>query len=127
MTDLIKGPWTVTGETTWSLDTGGGNSYYHIYNNSGTPVAIVAVDYSFNADTSLFEGEETLDEITSLVVSAPNMLKALKLQQEAFEALFAHCLSNGVFNAWGKPLDCTLLNSAKSAVDAVIYEAENAL
>lgn len=31
----------------------------------------------------------------------------------AFDALFVHCCSNGVFNAWGIPFNCTSLNNAR--------------
>lgn len=31
--------------------------------------------------------------------------------QQLHEDLFGHCLSNGVFNAWGKRFDCTNLNN----------------
>jgi hypothetical protein len=31
----------------------------------------------------------------------------------AFDALFVHCCSNGVFNAWGQPFNCTSLNNAR--------------
>jgi len=33
-----------------------------------------------------------------------------------FDQIFGHCLSNGVFNAWGKSLNCSLLN--KVGIDA---------
>ena len=41
--------------------------------------------------------------------------KALRLYEEAFDEMFSHCLSNGVFNWWGAALDCTKLNEAHLA------------
>lgn len=116
--DNIKGPWTVDGETIWLLDTDSGNTSYTVYNREGKPVAVVAVDHSFDQD-------EILEEIAGLVVAAPNLLTACKLQMKAWDELFGHCLSNGIYNAWGKAFDCTELNRAKSALDAAIYQAEN--
>lgn len=48
------------------------------------------------------------------------LLVALKSYEMAFDGLFAHCLSNGVFNAWQAPLDCTALNLAHEAAGAAI-------
>lgn len=38
--------------------------------------------------------------------------EALKAYERVFDALFAQCLSNGVFDAWGGRFDCTTLNEA---------------
>lgn len=38
--------------------------------------------------------------------------KALKAYEEAHEDLFSQCLSNPVYNAWGKQVDMTKLNEA---------------
>lgn len=40
------------------------------------------------------------------------MREALEAYESAREQLFMHCLSNGVFNAWGHAMDCTQLNDA---------------
>lgn len=40
------------------------------------------------------------------------MRSALVKYEEAFDGLFISCCSNGVFNAWGKPVNCTALNEA---------------
>lgn len=39
-------------------------------------------------------------------------LEAVVASQAAFDEMFDHCVSNGVFNAWQKPMDCTKLNAA---------------
>jgi hypothetical protein len=44
---------------------------------------------------------------------------ALAAYEKAFEALFAQCCSNGVFDAWQKPVDCTLLNEAHDLASRV--------
>lgn len=51
-------------------------------------------------------------------------IEALRLYQKAFEHLFASCLSNGIYNAWQQPVDCTDLNLAHSAASKVLRELE---
>lgn len=42
-----------------------------------------------------------------------------------FDDLFGHCCSNGVFNAWGKPFNCTKLNEVNRKIgDALKSETE---
>lgn len=38
------------------------------------------------------------------------LVNALEEHVGVFDALFVHCCSNGVFNAWGEPFDCTKMN-----------------
>lgn len=38
--------------------------------------------------------------------------EALKAYEDAHEDLFVQCLSNPVYNTWGKQLDMTKLNKA---------------
>lgn len=45
---------------------------------------------------------------------------ALQVCADAWEALFEHCLSNGVFNRWGKEIDCALLNKAREQIRAAL-------
>lgn len=59
-----------------------------------------------------------------LIDAAPDLLEACKKWQSVFDELFGHCLSNGVFNAWGQPLDCTKMNEASEASNAAIAKAE---
>jgi hypothetical protein len=61
--------------------------------------------------------------VPSLVDDA---IDALRKWNAAFEGLFAHCVSNGVFNAWGRRLNCTKLNEAHEASNAVIWKADKA-
>lgn len=48
---------------------------------------------------------------------------ALIKYEQAFDELFASCLSNGIFNRWGKQVDCTTLNEAHSLAQAVLKES----
>lgn len=53
------------------------------------------------------------------------LLKALKMHKEVFDELFGHCCSNGVFNAWGKPFDCTKLNEANCVTERLLRLESN--
>lgn len=48
------------------------------------------------------------------------IIHALEAYEAAREGLFIHCLSNGVFNAAGEPLDCTALNEAHLAAEKAL-------
>lgn len=50
-------------------------------------------------------------------------IAALRKWNEAFDGLFAHCVSNGVFNQWGRRFNCTALNEAHETSDAVLRKA----
>lgn len=53
-----------------------------------------------------------------VVINKPEVhsaIEALKLYEQAFEAMLVQCCSNGIKDAWGKPVDCTLLNQAHCA------------
>lgn len=47
-----------------------------------------------------------------LVAQNARLREALTKYETAWEELFAHCLSNGVFNAWGQAVPCANLNEA---------------
>lgn len=47
-----------------------------------------------------------------LIASAPDLLLALFAYEAMREEMFAQCLSNPIYDAWGKPIDLTLLNKA---------------
>lgn len=40
------------------------------------------------------------------------LLAALQKYEEAFHLMFGQCCSNGIFDAWGKKVNCTTLNEA---------------
>lgn len=69
MSDFIKGPWSTDGESDWTLDTGGGCTYYHVYDNKGLAISIVAVRRPSE--------EPRLEALKSLIVSAPELYNAL--------------------------------------------------
>lgn len=47
-------------------------------------------------------------------------LKLLKKAHDVFEDLFVHCLSNGVYNQWGKSFNCTDLNRVKYEIECYL-------
>lgn len=50
------------------------------------------------------------------------LVAALGKYEDAFEGLFAQCLSNGIFDAWGNRVDCTILNEAHRLADIALAE-----
>lgn len=55
---------------------------------------------------------ELLPAVEALKTSHDQALAALQKYEEAFDLLFGQCCSNGIFDAWGKPVNCTTLNEA---------------
>lgn len=52
--------------------------------------------------------------------------RALQRYEQAFEAMFAQAYCNGIFDAWGKPIDCTVLNQAHNmASHALAQDTSN--
>jgi hypothetical protein len=60
----------------------------------------------------------------NLEAQRDELLAALKLYEQAFDGMFAQCCSNGMTDAWGRPVDCTLLNEAHCAAESAITKAE---
>ena len=52
--------------------------------------------------------EEEVSQLRALLVQTTTAMDA------AHDSLFTQCLSNGVKNAWGKDVDCTLVNDLQS-------------
>lgn len=53
---------------------------------------------------------------------AARLFDALSRYEMAFDSLFVHCCSNGVFNAWQRPFNCAGLNDAhEKAKDALSH------
>lgn len=55
-------------------------------------------------------GEQS--ELVMLREQRDALLAAVNMYETAFEGLFSVCLSNGVYNHWGRAVDCTSLNEA---------------
>ena len=55
-------------------------------------------------------GEQS--ELVMLREQRDALLSAVNMYEAAFEGLFSVCLSNGVYNQWGRAVDCTSLNEA---------------
>lgn len=51
------------------------------------------------------------------------LLSALQKYEEAFDLLFGQCCSNGIFDAWGKRVNCTTLNEAHYMAGKAIRQA----
>lgn len=70
---------------------------------------------------------ELLPAVEAMKTSHGQVLAALQKYEEAFDLLFGQCCSNGIFDAWGKPVNCTTLNEAHElAGKAIKYTKENA-
>lgn len=57
---------------------------------------------------------------SQLVARVSELEDALRAYERVHESLFVHCLSNGVFNAWGKAYNCTELNNAHLNAEKVL-------
>lgn len=55
------------------------------------------------------------------------LLAALQKYEEAFDLLFGQCCSNGIFDAWGKPVNCTTLNEAHELAGKAIKSTKEAV
>ena len=55
-------------------------------------------------------GEQS--ELVMLREQRDALLAAVSMYETAFEGLFSVCLSNGVYNQWGRAVDCSSLNEA---------------
>lgn len=42
---------------------------------------------------------------------------AVEASRKAFDEMFSHCCSNGVYNRWGKGMNCTSINEAILLID----------
>lgn len=73
------------------------------------------------AAESMVQSVALMDELLGEgKAEVPAAIEALKLYEQAFEAMFSQCLSNGIKDAWGKPVDCTLLNKAHCAAERAL-------
>lgn len=66
---------------------------------------------------------ELMPAVEALKASHGQMLAALQKYEEAFDLLFGQCCSNGIFDAWGKPVNCTTLNEAHELAGKAIKAA----
>lgn len=48
------------------------------------------------------------------------LLEAVQKYEAAFSAMFAQCFSNGLFDAWGKPVPCLPLNDAHATSERAL-------
>lgn len=58
--------------------------------------------------------------VITLHSHSSELLAALQMYEVAFDDLFSHCASNGIFNAWGNTVECTNLNNAHLMAETII-------
>lgn len=78
--------------------------------------ALMAMPQSF--------GKLLSQDFQSIIAQRDELLAALEKYNQAFDALFSRCLSNGVFNAWGGSVDCTTLNEAHKLASTAIAKVK---
>lgn len=66
---------------------------------------------------------ELVPAVEALMASHGQALAALVKYEEAFDLLFGQCCSNGIFDAWGKRVDCTTLNEAHELAGKAIKQS----
>lgn len=114
MNGLLSGPWFREGRFVYALiDNPGPLRFEPMVNRFSCHV---------QRDNSIISEEEA-QSIARLIAAAPDLLRALNEYQEARDGLFSHCLSNGIFNAQGDPVDCTKINQAHLSATAAIEKA----
>lgn len=72
----------------------------------------------------LFYSRRKEAEIKTIKTQRDELLAALKLYHQAFDQIFAQRLSNPIKDAWGRNVDCTLLNEAYEAGRSAIAKCE---
>lgn len=67
-----------------------------------------------------YEDAKEIFDALNHEVPRSELVAALNQHNEVFHELFAHCCSNGVFNTWGKPFDCTNLNEVNHRTERLL-------
>lgn len=70
------------------------------------------LDVALNGEEGAAPQARLCDIVAQVESGKYPAFEAVAASQAAFDELFGHCVSNGVFNAWQKPMDCTKLNAA---------------
>lgn len=66
---------------------------------------------------------EIRNEVMRLNAENAELRSIVDLIDMELEQMFAHFCINGMFNAWGKPYDCTSLNNIREAIDQLKKES----
>lgn len=67
-----------------------------------------------------FEDAKEIFDALNNSVPRSELIELLAGHKRVFDELFGHCCSNGVFNAWNKPFDCTSLNETNHKTERVL-------
>ena len=114
--------WTAAPEGTTHATINGGEPYWYKLDGSKVlcwstklkewaPSFFLTVDEIADTGLRLYaNGEQS--ELVMLREQRDALLAAVNMYETAFEGLFSVCLSNGVYNQWGRAVDCTSLNEA---------------
>lgn len=85
---------------------------------------VACVNFCAGVSTENLETNEPLlwlaEQYNTVKDQRDDLLEALDQYQSVFDQMFAHFYSNGVFNCWGKPFDCTSLNDVHSNASKAI-------
>ncbi len=65
-----------------------------------------------------------LSDYRDLEYRRDQLREILVAWQEAFDALFAQCCSNGIKDAWGRPVNCALLNAVAARTNAELVRSK---
>jgi hypothetical protein len=69
---------------------------------------------------TIWTREQAAAMLRTLAAEVEALRAALMAHEAAKDQLFAHCLSNGVFNAWGVAMDCAPMNDASKLACAAL-------
>lgn len=99
------------GDPRWYKLEGGKVFCWGIRIKEWAPSFFLTVDEIAETGLRLYaNGEQS--ELAMLREQRDALLAAVEKYEIAFDGMFAHCCSNGVYNHWGRPLDCSALNEA---------------
>lgn len=99
------------GDPRWYKLDGGKVFCWGVSFKSWAPSFFLTVDEIAEAGLTIYaNGEQS--EVVMLREQRDALLSAVNMYEAAFEGLFSVCLSNGVYNQWGRAVDCTSLNEA---------------
>ena len=100
-----------SGDPRWYKLEGGKVFCWGIRIKEWAPSFFLTVDEITGSGLRLYaNGEQS--ELVMLREQRDALLSAVNMYEAAFEGLFSVCLSNGVYNHWGRAVDCTSLNEA---------------
>ena len=100
-----------SGDPRWYKLEGGKVFCWGIRIKEWAPSFFLTVDEIAETGLRLYaNGEQS--ELVMLREQRDALLAAVNMYETAFEGLFSVCLRNGVYNHWGRAVDCTSLNEA---------------